>query len=75
MGFSYGSETHIITVVAEEIENIIIDHLGGNKETFKMKSQAWSNDLWMSCTGPTRNREFGLLLGKSASVKKSILYI
>jgi glycerol-3-phosphate dehydrogenase (NAD(P)+) len=72
MGFSYGSETHIITIVADEIENIITSRLGGNKETFSMKSQAWSNDLWMSCTGSTRNREFGILLGKGISVSKSI---
>ena len=73
MGFSYGSETHIITVVAYEIENIVTGHLGGNKATFSMKSQAWGNDLWMSCTGSTRNREFGILLGKGKPVDKSIL--
>lgn len=75
MGFSYGSETHIITVVANEIENIVTGHLGGNKATFSMKSQAWGNDLWMSCTGSTRNREFGILLGKGMSVSRSITYM
>ncbi len=72
MGYSYGSETHTITMVASEIENIVINHLGGKKETFAMDSQAWSNDLWMSCTGPTRNREFGILLGKGIAVDKAI---
>jgi len=73
MGFSYGSETHIITVIADELENIAIGHFGANKATFSMKSQAWSNDLWMSCTGSTRNREFGILLGKGISAKKAVL--
>lgn len=72
MGFSYGSETHIITVVADEIESIVTGHLGGNKATFSMKSQAWGNDLWMSCTGSTRNREFGILLGTGMSVSMSV---
>lgn len=72
MGFSYGSETHIITIIADEIESIITGHLGGKKDTFSMKSQAWSNDLWMSCTGSTRNREFGILLGKGITVKEAI---
>ncbi|MFA6524969.1 MAG: NAD(P)H-dependent glycerol-3-phosphate dehydrogenase [Patescibacteria group bacterium] len=73
MGFSYGSETHIITVIADELENIVTGHLGGKKATFSMKSQAWSNDLWMSCTGSTRNREFGILLGKGITPDKAIL--
>ncbi|MBU0613464.1 NAD(P)-binding domain-containing protein [Patescibacteria group bacterium] len=72
MGFSFGSETHIITVIADEIENIVTSRLGGNKETFSMISQAWGNDLWMSCMGPTRNREFGVLLGKGFSVSDSL---
>ncbi|MFA6272558.1 MAG: NAD(P)H-dependent glycerol-3-phosphate dehydrogenase [Patescibacteria group bacterium] len=73
MGFSYGSETHIITVIAAELENIVTGHLGGKKATFSMKSQAWSNDLWMSCTGSTRNREFGILLGKGVTPDIAIL--
>ncbi len=72
MGFSYGSETHTITRVAGEIENIVTRHLGGRPKTFSLASQAWGNDLWLSCTGPTRNREFGILLGQGMSVDKAI---
>jgi len=73
MGFSYGSETHVISRVASEIEEVVIKNLGGRKETFNMKSQCWGNDMWLSCTGSTRNKEFGILLGKGMSVKKAIL--
>jgi len=71
MGFSYGSETYIISRAAHEVETIVINKLGGKKETFSMISQCWGNDLWMSCTGKTRNREFGILLGKGLSVEKA----
>lgn len=72
MGFSYGSETHIISTVAGDIENIVTRRLGGSTKTFQLGSQAWGNDLWMSCTGPTRNREFGILLGQGRSVDSAI---
>lgn len=32
-----------------------------------MESQCWGNDLWMSCTGQSRNREFGKLIGNGLS--------
>lgn len=70
-GFSYGSETHIISKAAHEIEMIVTEKLGGQKETFSMNSQCWGNDLWMSCTGNTRNREFGFLIGKGESPKEA----
>lgn len=72
MGFSYGAETHIISRAAGEVEKLVVGNLGGKKRTFTMKSQCWGNDLWMSCTGNTRNREFGVLLGKGLSVDKAI---
>lgn len=75
LGFSYGSETHTITRVATEIENIVTRELGGRPETFNMDCQAWSNDLWMSCTGPTRNREFGILLGNGMPVNEAIAHM
>ncbi len=68
MNFSYGSETHIISRAAFEIEKIVVNHFGGKNKTFNMKSQCWGNDLWMSSTGETRNREFGILLGKGIPV-------
>jgi len=72
MNFSYGSETHIISRAAYEIESIVVKILGGKKKTFSMKSQCWGNDLWMSSTGKTRNREFGILLGKGIAVDKAL---
>lgn len=68
MGFSYGSETHVISRAATEIEHLVTTQLGGQPETFRMSSQCWGNDLWMSCTGKTRNRAFGELLGQGMSV-------
>jgi len=72
MDFSYGSETHIISRAAYEIEKVVTKDLGGQKKTFKINSQCWGNDLWMSSTGNTRNREFGILLGKGTSVDDAI---
>ncbi len=71
LGFSYGSETFIISRAANEVENLVVNSLGGKRETFSLKSQSWGNDLWMSCTGNTRNREFGILLGKGYSVDEA----
>lgn len=72
MNFSYGSETHIISRIAFEMEKIAVYKLGSKKKTFSMKSQCWGNDLWMSCTGYSRNREFGIILGKGTPVKNAI---
>jgi glycerol-3-phosphate dehydrogenase (NAD(P)+) len=72
MGYSYGSETHVITRAAHEIELIATKVYGARPETFSMHSQCWGNDLWMSCTGGTRNREFGVHLGKGMSVDATL---
>lgn len=72
LGFSYGSETHLISRSANEVERLVTTKLGGQKNTFKIGSQCWGNDMWMSCTGKTRNREFGILLGKKYSVKNAL---
>jgi len=37
-----------------------------------METQCWGNDLWMSCTGNTRNREFGVLIGKGLSAEGAL---
>src|SRR5690606_30568015 len=71
MGFSYGAETHIISRCAYEVERVVTGELGGSEETFRMNSQCWGNDLWMSCTGNTRNREFGILLGRGFSIDEA----
>lgn len=72
LGYSYGSQTHMISRVAGEVKKLAVAILGAKKSTFSIESQCWGNDMWMSCTGNTRNREFGILLGKGYSTKKAI---
>lgn len=64
LGFSYGSETHFITRASDEIIRFLSRNARIDPRTFSLSSQCWGNDLWMSCTGPTRNREYGILIGK-----------
>ena len=72
LGFSYGSETHVISRAAGEIKNLVVNELGGEEKTFSVESQCWGNDMWMSATGLTRNREFGILLGQGYSTEKAL---
>jgi glycerol-3-phosphate dehydrogenase (NAD(P)+) len=72
MGFSYGSQTHTISRTAYEVERLVTGELGGQPETFFMNSQCWGNDMWMSCTGDTRNRQFGVLLGSGHTVEDAL---
>ncbi len=72
-GYSYGSETYILSKIAGEVENLIIRELGGERETFSISSQSWGNDMFMSATGNTRNRQFGILLGKGMSTEEALL--
>jgi len=67
LGMSFGSETHYISRFSKEIQDISVKW-GADKETFNMERQCWGNDLWMSCLGNTRNREFGFFLGSGKSV-------
>lgn len=67
----YGSETHMISRAAKEAKEIAVA-LGAKPSTFLMESQCWGNDLWMSCTGKSRNRKFGKLIGKGLSPKKAL---
>lgn len=69
LGFSYGSRTHMISRASKEIKTLVVDKLGGLESTFSIESQCWGNDMWMSCTGNTRNREFGILIGKNVNPK------
>lgn len=64
LGLSYGSQTHMISRAAGEVKKLVVGKLGGKEKTFSIESQCWGNDMWMSCTGSTRNREFGILLGR-----------
>ena len=67
----YGSETHMISRAAKEAKEIAIS-LGSKPHTFSMESQCWGNDLWMSCTGKSRNRKFGEVIGNGLSPKKAL---
>ena len=69
LGFSYGSETHLISRAAGEVETLALS-LGAQPKTFSVSSQCWGNDMLMSCTGDTRNREFGILLGQGLSIEQ-----
>ncbi len=71
-GFSYGSETYFISRFSLEIKQLVTRELKGRSSSFKMETQSWGNDLWMSCTGNTRNKEFGVLIGKKNSVAQAI---
>lgn len=71
LGWPYGSETYFISRFSREVERFVIKELKGKPTTFSMDSQCWGNDLWMSCTGKTRNREFGSWLGRGLSVARA----
>lgn len=71
MGLPYGSETHLISRAAKEAKDIAV-RLGAKEHTFSMESQAWGNDLWMSCTGDTRNRYFGKLIGEGLTSEEAL---
>jgi glycerol-3-phosphate dehydrogenase (NAD(P)+) len=64
LGLSYGSQTYMISRAAGEVKKLVVGKLDGEEKTFSIESQCWGNDMWMSCTGGTRNREFGILLGR-----------
>jgi glycerol-3-phosphate dehydrogenase (NAD(P)+) len=72
LGFSYGAETHVISRTAQLVAEAIVEHFAAEPSTFSMGRQCWGNDLWMSCTGDTRNREFGILLGRGLSVDEAV---
>jgi glycerol-3-phosphate dehydrogenase (NAD(P)+) len=72
LGFSYGSETHVISRIAHAIGTLCVEALGADPGTFSIGSQCWGNDMWMSCTGASRNRELGELIGRGASVAEAI---
>jgi glycerol-3-phosphate dehydrogenase (NAD(P)+) len=67
----WGTKTLLISRASAEISRLALK-LGAQPHTFSAYGQAWCNDLWMSCTGNTRNRYFGELVGQSLSVKEAI---
>ena len=71
LGLPYGSETHIISRAAKEAADIALK-FGAKPHTFSMGSQCWGNDLWMSCTGRSRNREFGRIIGEGMTAQTAL---
>lgn len=67
----YGSKTLLVSRASAEAKRLAVK-LGAEAHTFSAESQAWSNDLWMSCTGDTRNRYFGELIGSGNSVEQAL---
>ncbi len=72
LGFSYGAETHAISKTAQLIADACVQTLGADPETFSMGRQCWGNDLWMSSTGKTRNRQLGIMLGKGVPASEAL---
>lgn len=72
LGLSYGSQTYMISRAAGEVKRLVLTGLGGKEETFAAESQCWGNYLWMSCTGVTRNRELGILLGRGYALTQAL---
>ncbi|MFA6416906.1 MAG: NAD(P)H-dependent glycerol-3-phosphate dehydrogenase [Patescibacteria group bacterium] len=71
LGLPYSVETRIISRAAAEVEKIAIQQFGAQAKTFSLGSQCWGNDLWVSCTGKTRNKEFGILIGQGWSLEEA----
>jgi glycerol-3-phosphate dehydrogenase (NAD(P)+) len=71
LGGSYGSETYTMARVAAECERLAVA-LGARAETFRVESQCWGNDMLMSATGKTRNRELGLVLGAGYNYEQAV---
>lgn len=67
----YGSKTLMISRASAEVKCLAVK-LGAQEHTFSTESQAWSNDLWMSCIGNTRNRYFGELIGSGHTVEDAL---
>ncbi|TVQ32403.1 MAG: hypothetical protein EA376_05910 [Phycisphaeraceae bacterium] len=73
LGLNFGAQTHLISRIAWEVEDFCVRKLGAERTTFSIGSQCWGSDLWMSCLGPTRNRELGEMIGKGASLDEANL--
>ncbi|MCD6507960.1 NAD(P)-dependent glycerol-3-phosphate dehydrogenase [Candidatus Poribacteria bacterium] len=66
----WGTKTLLISRASAEVKRLALK-LGAQPHTFSAESQAWCNDLWMSCMGNTRNRYFGELIGRGLSVEEA----
>jgi glycerol-3-phosphate dehydrogenase len=71
LGKEYGTVTHLISLAATESARLA-QTLGGQAQTFTLTSQCWGNDMLMSATGGTRNRQFGQLIGQLGSYQAAL---
>jgi glycerol-3-phosphate dehydrogenase (NAD(P)+) len=60
----YGPSTlaGFLAVYSREVKKLAVK-LGASEETFSASSQAWTGDLYATCNGKSRNKEFGRLIG------------
>ena len=68
MKYNTSTLTFFISRASKKIEEYALSQ-GAKSETFKSSSQAWGNDLWMSCMNKTRNFNFGYSLGQGTNFK------
>jgi glycerol-3-phosphate dehydrogenase (NAD(P)+) len=73
LGYSLETEIFAVTQMAAEVERLVVGQFGGTHETFALSSPCWGNDIWMSCTSKTRNRELGLILGTGKPVQEVLI--
>lgn len=73
LGLPASPGVFLITKIIHESEKLIINELGGHRSTFSLWNPCWGGDIWLSCVGNTRNREFGMILGKGQSIEKTMI--
>lgn len=72
LGYSFGSQTHLISQISTECQALALEH-GAQKETFSLACECWGNDMIMSALGETRNRKFGRVIGKGISYQQALV--
>lgn len=72
-GLNKGKEVvdKVLKEFSEEAKKLAV-LLGGDEDTFTDESPAWYGDLMVSCFGNSRNRAFGIELGKGSDVNSVI---
>lgn len=71
LGYAYGTVTYMIMSTAKELAAFAVRSYGAEADTFGMYTQHWGNDMWMSATGNTRNRKFGVLSGQGKTKQEA----
>jgi len=58
-----GTKIFLLTEMIEKLEKLGVKEFKAKKETFKMSTPCWGNDILISCFSKTRNKEFGKIIG------------